>query len=187
MPTNVFFGVSVVNAASSAASRPPASLATAWTLYLVAAARWVEGVQVAPPSVMLPLTALPLVSSTATSVNLPLTAVTLRAPLVFTSAAPSFGAMVTTACEALVSAVPLELLPLPSPEPDPWSELPPPPQAVTASSRTPSSSARIPLLLCVRAPTDAPDIGRPFKIVSPLARPVSRPALQRVPRAYRAN
>lgn len=169
----------MVKADSSAASRPSASLATAWTLYLVAEARWVEGVQVAPPPVIAPSTALPLPSLTVTSVSLPLAAETLRAPLVATPFVPFFGAMVTTACETLVSAlVELPVL-LSLPFPDPESESPPPPHAVTASSSTPSSSARIPLLPRARVPTDAPDIGRPFKSVLP-SHGLIRPAPQRV-------
>jgi hypothetical protein len=75
--------------------------------------------------------------------------------------------MVTTASETLVSAVPELPVLLSFPSPDPESESPPPPHAVTASNSTPSSSARIPLLLRVRAPTEGPDIGRPFKVVLP--------------------
>ena len=92
------------------------------------AARCVAGVQLAPPSVIFPSTGLPLVSSTLTSVSLPLAAVTFSAPLVFTAAAPSFGAMVTTACETLVSAW-LDPLSLPFPEPDLESDESPLPAA----------------------------------------------------------
>ncbi|GAA5030930.1 hypothetical protein GCM10023335_71770 [Streptomyces siamensis] len=69
---------------------------------------------------------------------------------------------------------------------DPESESPPPPQALTASRREARSNADTPRFRCVRAPTDAPDIGRPFKVVLP-SHGLIRPALQRVPRAYRAN
>ena len=158
-PMNVFFGTSVVNATSFADARPSESLATACTLYLVEAARWWAGAQPAPPSTIFPSTGLPLVSATFTSVNLPLSAVIRRSPLVATPSAPSFGAMVTTAWDGLlVSALP-ESPPLPSlPAPEPP---PPPPQAV-ASSRA--------------APSRAPDIGRrPFTILSPLAQGRSGP------------
>ena len=91
----------VVKLASSAASRPAESLAVAWTVYLVDAARCVAGFQVVPP-VIFPSTVLPLASLTSTSVSLPLAALTLRAPLVSTALAPSLGAMVTTASDCLL-------------------------------------------------------------------------------------
>lgn len=113
-----------------------------------------------------PETLAPSESLTSTSVNLPFAALILRAPLVSTDFEPFLGAMVTTACDCLVSAVsdPLALLSL---EPDPESEPPPPPHAVTASSSTPRINASSPLFLRPRASPDAPDIGRTFKTFSP--------------------
>ncbi len=170
LPTKVFFGVSVVKLESSAASRPSESLATACTVYLVAAARWVDGVQEAPPPVMVPSISAPLASLTVTSVSLPLATFTLRAPLVSTPAAPDLGEMVTEAVDCLPCWVPGSLL-LPCPEPDPES---PPPHAVRDTSRAPAMSASplrlLPFMADVplpRPPTDAPDIGRTFKLFSP--------------------
>ncbi len=165
LPTKVFFGVSVVKLESSAAWRPSESLATACTVYFVDAARWVDGVHEAPPSVIFPAIVPPLAVLTSTCVNLPLVALTLSAPLVSTEVAPSFGAMATTATDCLLCALSAPL-PLASPEPDPEPE-PPPPHAVTVRSRAPSISAGTPLALRPRASTDAPDIGRTFKSFSP--------------------
>lgn len=164
IPTKVFFGVNVVKDESSAASRPSESFATACTLYSVAELRWIDGVQVAPSPDISPAIFSPLSFSTVTSDSLPLAALTLRAPLVATSSAPFFGAMETTASEALVAALSEAVLsePFPLSSPEPVSEPPPPPHAVTASSIRTGSTARAPLRRRVRAPTDAPDIGRPF-------------------------
>lgn len=165
MPTKVFFGVRVVKDESSAASRPSESFATACTLYSVAELRWMDGVQLEPSFAISPAIFSPLSFSTVTSDSLPLAAVTLSAPLVATASAPCFGAMVTTASEGPVAAALSEALlsePFPFSPPEPGSAPPPPPHAVTASSIRTGSTARAPLRRRVRAPTDAPDIGRPF-------------------------
>lgn len=151
VPTKVFFGVRVVKRESSAAVRPSESLATACTLYVVEAARWVDGVQLAPSPVIFPSTFVPLPSLTTTSVSLPFAAPILRAPLVSTALAPFSGAMVTTAsdCSLCAAVASLALSPLPSPAPGPE---PPPPHAVTVS---------------ISSPSTAPAIGRTFTLFSP--------------------
>ncbi|CAM5620012.1 hypothetical protein SCALM49S_09365 [Streptomyces californicus] len=103
-----------------------------------------------------------------------------RAPLVATASAPSFGAMVTTACEAVVS---------PFSSPPAGSFLSPasalPPHAVTSISSAPSIRAEspVPPRRFPLAPADAPDIGCPFTVVfSPRTAPA--PAVARTPARY---
>ncbi len=161
-PMKVFAGTSVVKVVSFADSRPSASLATACTVYLVAAARCRSGAQLAPSAAISPATSLPLGSATFTVVSLPCVAPIFSAPLVATDSAPSFGAMVTTACEAVVSSffVPPAGLFL-----SPASALPP--HAVTSNSSAPRTRARSPgpPRRFPLAPADAPDIGCPFTVV----------------------
>src|SRR5690606_117276 len=125
---------------------------------------WVDGVQVLPSADISPSILPPSASRTTTSVSLPLVAPTFSAPLVFTSLAPSSGAMLTTASDCLLRAA-VESLPFASPAPAAWPD-PPPPQAVTAST-TPSASAASFLPARRPAPTDAPDIGPTFTLFSP--------------------
>lgn len=78
-----------------------------------------DGVQEAPSPVIFPAIAVPLASLTWTSVSLPSVAPTLRAPLVSTDFAPSFGVMETTASDCLVSVAdesPFSALASPDPE-----------------------------------------------------------------------
>ncbi len=67
----MFCGTNVVNAACLAAARPSESSATASTVYLVPAARWVAGRHTVPPSASFPSTFAPLESWTVTFVSLP--------------------------------------------------------------------------------------------------------------------
>ncbi len=163
-PMKVFSGTSVVKLVSFADSRPLPSFATAWTVYFVAAARCRSGTQLRPSSAILPSTSLPLGSATFTVLSLPWAAETFSAPLVATSSAPSLGAIVTTACEALVSSTfAPACFPLLS------AAAPLPPHAVTSNSSAPSTSARRPWAPRPRrsplAPAHAPDIGCPFTVV----------------------
>ncbi len=158
-PRKVFFGVRVVKEESSADSRPSESLATACTVYLVDAARCVDGVQDAPPPVTVPATARPLASLTVTSVSLPLATSTLSAPLVSTPVAPDLGAMVTAAVDCCSACC----VPPSWPLPEPLSPLPP--HAARESTRAPAMRASP--LRPRRPATDAPDIGRTFNAFSP--------------------
>ncbi len=163
----VFFGTRVVKVVSFADSRPSASFATACTLYWVPADRWAVGCQLAPSAAIFPSTAVPLESATVTVVSLPCWAVTLRAPLVATDSAPSFGRIVTTAWEAAFSCLPSPWAC--GPRAPPVASPPPPPQAVSTRSSAPAARARnrtpprrrpLPVV-----PAGAPDIGCPFTVV----------------------